>query len=191
MVKYIRDIVITVIAAVIIFLVLQITIGSFKVYGVSMMPGIKHGEYIMVNKAVYYFQDPRRGDVIVFRSPRSPDSDLIKRVIGLPGDTVEIKDGAVYVNQKPLTENYIAESPSYKYPCVEVPDNNYFVLGDNRNNSADSHTGWFLPRENIIGRLWISYWPLENWATIAHYQLLAASARLTFLQKTKRQLQLE
>lgn len=175
MTKYIRDIVVTVIAAIVIFLVLQLTIGSFKVYGTSMMPGVKHGEYIMVNKATYYFQEPKRGDVIVFHSPRNPDSDLIKRVIGLPGDTIEIKDGTVYINQKPLSEHYIAEPPSYKYPRVEVPDNNYFVLGDNRNNSADSHTGWFLPRENIIGKAWISYWPPENWAAIAHYQLLAGN----------------
>ena len=175
MTKYARDIIITVIAAVIIFVGLQLTIGSFKVYGTSMMPNIKNGEYIMVSKVTYYFQNPKRGDVIVFRSPRSPDTDLIKRVIGLPGDTIEVKNGLVYVNKKPLSENYVLEAPSYKYPLVEVPEDNYFVLGDNRNNSADSHTGWFLPRENIIGKAWISYWPPEDWGAIPHYQLLAIS----------------
>ena len=173
MMKYIRDIVVTVIAAVIIFLVLQVTIGSFKVYGMSMMPSIKNGEYIIVNKVVYYFQEPRRGDVIVFHSPRSPENDLIKRVIGLPGDEIEVKNGKIYINQKPLEEHYITEPPTYKYPNIEVPDNSYFVLGDNRNNSSDSHTGWFLPRENIIGKAWVSYWPPEDWAAIVHYHLLA------------------
>lgn len=173
MAKYIRDIIITILAALAIFLLLQATIGSFKVYGMSMQPGIKHGDYIMVNKVVYYFQNPQRGDVIVFHSPRASNTDLIKRVIGLPGDTVEVKNGKVYVNNTPLAEPYILESPNYKYPLEQVPSDQYFVLGDNRNNSADSHTGWFLPRQNIVGKAWISYWPPPNWMVIRHYPLLA------------------
>lgn len=171
--KYIRDIIITVLAAVAIFFILQTTIGSVKVYGVSMLPGIQHGEYIMVDKAAYFFQNPKRGEVIVFHSPRSLGADLIKRVIALPGDTVEIKDGKVYVNKTPLVEPYINEYPNYKYSQVQVPEDNYFVLGDNRNNSADSHTGWFLPQGNIIGKAWISYWPPPGWMFIKHYPILA------------------
>lgn len=173
MTKYIRDIIITVLAALAIFLVLHATIGSFKVYGMSMIPGIKHGDFIMVNKAVYYFQNPQRGEVIVFHSPRTPNTDLVKRVIGLPGDTVEVKNGKVYVNNIPLIEPYILETPNYRYPLEQVPSDQYFVLGDNRNNSADSHTGWFLPRQNIVGKAWISYWPPPNWMVIRHYPLLA------------------
>ena len=171
--KFIRDIIITILAAVAVFLILQAAVGSFKVYGMSMLPGIKHGDYIMVSKVEYYFQNPRRGDVIVFHSPRTPDTDLIKRVIGLPGDTIEIKSGKVYVNNVPLAEPYILEPPNYKYPQEQVPPDQYFVLGDNRNNSADSHTGWVMPRQNIIGKAWISYWPPPDWMVIKHYPLLA------------------
>jgi signal peptidase I len=170
--KFIRDIIITIIAALAIFLILQVTIGSFKVYGTSMLPSIQHGEYIMVNKATYFFHEPYRGDIIVFHSPRSPGSDLIKRIIGLPGDTVEVKNDKVFVNGTPVVEPYILEQPKYQYPLQEVPENYYFVLGDNRNNSADSHTGWFLPQENIIGKAWVSYWPPPDWSIIEHYPIL-------------------
>ncbi len=98
MAKYIRDIIITILVALLIFILLQTTIGSFKVYGTSMMPGIKDGEYIMVTKISYYFGPPQRGDVIVFSSPKNPGSDLIKRIIAIPGDTVEIKDNRVFVH---------------------------------------------------------------------------------------------
>ena len=170
--KFIRDIIITIIAALAIFLVLQVTIGSFKVYGTSMLPGIQHGDYIMVSKAAYFFQKPDRGDVIVLRSPRSPGTDLIKRIIGLPGDTVEVKNDKVFVNETPLIEPYIKEQPKYQYPLQQVPQGYYFVLGDNRNNSADSHIGWFLPRENIIGKAWVIYWPPKNWTIAKHYPIL-------------------
>ena len=171
--KFVRDIIITIVAALAIFLILQAAVGSFKVYGMSMTPSIQHGDYIMVNKAAYFFHEPNRGDVIVFHSPRNPGSDLIKRIIGLPGDTVEVKNSKVFVNGTPLTEPYIMEQPKYQYPLQQIPEDNYFVLGDNRNNSADSHTGWFLPRENIIGKAWFSYWPPVDWMGIKHYPILS------------------
>jgi signal peptidase I len=173
MAKYIRDIIITIIVALVIFFVLQATVGSYKVYGPSMLPGIKNGYYIMVNKVEYYFQSPERGDIIVFHSPNIAGTDLIKRIIGLPGDTVEVKNGKVYINNTPLAEPYVAESPNYKYSPEQVPPDQYFVLGDNRNNSTDSHTGWFLPRKNIVGKAWITYWPPPSWMLIKHYPLLA------------------
>jgi signal peptidase I len=173
MAKYIRDIIITILVALLIFILLQTTIGSFRVYGTSMMPGIKDGEYIMVSKITYIFQPPQRGDIIVFNSPRNPGSDLIKRVIGIPGDTVEIKDNRVFINNNPIAEPYILEKPSYHYPSQQITPGQYFVLGDNRNNSADSHTGWLLPEENIIGKALFSYWPPPNWAIIKHYPILA------------------
>jgi signal peptidase I len=176
MAKYIRDILITILAAFAIFFLLHATVGSFKVYGTSMLPSIRDGDYIMVGKVAYLFQPPQRGDVIVFDSPRNPGSDLIKRIIGVPGDTVEVKDGKVFVNKKPLIEPYIMEQPSYSYPPLQVPPANYFVLGDNRNNSSDSHIGWFLPKENIIGKAWISYWPpeaIKDRIVINHYPIFA------------------
>ena len=171
--KYIRDIIITILIALLIFILLHTTVGSFKVYGTSMMPGIKDGEYIMVAKISYYFGPPQRGDVIVFDSPRNPGSDLIKRVIGIPGDTIEIKDNRVFLNKQPLNEPYILEKPVYRYPEQQVPPGNYFVLGDNRNNSSDSHTGWLLPKENIIGKALFSYWPPPDWSIVKHYPILA------------------
>jgi len=168
MVKQIRDIITTLLAALVIFVIIQLTIGSFKVYGLSMLPSVYEGDYILVNKASYVFTEPERGEIIVFRSPRNPESDLIKRIIALPGETVEIKGGKVFIDGSPLTEQYVMESCKYEMPPQEVPADHYFVLGDNRNNSADSHNGWFMPRSNIIGKAWFHYWPPQNWRPVAN-----------------------
>jgi signal peptidase I len=167
--RNIRDILITIIIASVIFIGLQLTMGTFQVYGQCMLPNINDGDRVMVTKTTYLFNNPDRGDIVVFHSPRDTGSDLIKRVIGLPGDTIEIKNHEVFVNGKPLSEPYLNEAPDYSMPSQRLPLNQYFVLGDNRNNSADSHTGWFLPRENIIGKAWLSYWPPENWGAVQHY----------------------
>lgn len=173
--KYIRDLIITVVIAVAVFALLQVTVGSFKVYGLSMMPSVHDGEYIIVNKVAYCFDDPQRGEVVVFHSPNNSRSDLIKRIIALPGDTVEVKDGIVFVNDAPLVEPYISEPPKYLFYHREIPEGNYFVLGDNRNNSIDSHKGWTVPRENIIGKTCFTYWPPPEWRTIKHYNLDAGN----------------
>lgn len=175
--KFVRDIIVPLVAALVIFALFQVTIGSFKVYGSSMLPSIQPGEYIIVNKATYFFNSPEHGEVIVFHSPRDPSSDLIKRIIALPGDTIEIKDGTVFVNDTPLTETYILEPPNYTYPHQEIPADHYFVLGDNRNNSADSHRGWTAPRQNIVGKAWLTYWPPEKWRLLEHYPLNVGEQR--------------
>ena len=126
----------------------------------------------MVSKATYFFHEPQRGDIIVLRSPQN-NSDLIKRIIALPGDTVEIRDDTVFINGTPLVEPYYLEPPHYIVPPQEIPNGNYFVLGDNRNNSSDSHRGWTVPRKNIVGKAWITYWPPHRWDTIEHYKLNA------------------
>ena len=123
----------------------------------------------MVNKASYFFSDPRRGDVLVFNPPVSSEYPFIKRVIGLPNDIVEIRDGKVFVNSVPLQEKYIKDQPGYDMPPKEIPENEYFVLGDNRNNSNDSHNGWTVPRKSIIGKAWFVYWPLNRWGIVKHY----------------------
>ena len=169
--KHLRDAITTVLIALVIFILLQVTVGSFKVYGLCMLPNIQHGDYIMVNKTSYLFQNPERGEVIIFHSPRNRHSDLIKRIIAIPGDTIEIKDNKVFVNGTALVESYIMESPNYELPRQKIPTDHYFVLGDNRNNSADSHTGWLLPRGNIIGKAWVCYWPLPHLTTIEHYAI--------------------
>jgi signal peptidase I len=168
--RFFRDIIAPILVALAVFTLFHVTVGSFKVYGSSMLPGIEEGDYIMVNKATYFFNEPKSGDIIVFRSPQNPDSDLIKRVIAVPGDTVEIRDNKVLLNGASLVEPYILEPFHYLMPPQEIPTEHYFVLGDNRNNSADSRKGWTVPRENVIGRAWIIYWPPYRWRLIEHYK---------------------
>ncbi len=167
--KLLREVVITVAIAVAVFFILQLNIQSYIVMMSCMEPNIYDGECIMVNKAVYRHSDPQRGDVIVFDPPFESLHPFIKRVIGLPGDTVEIKGGKVFINGTALEEEY-AKAPEYTMAATQVPDNEYFVLGDNRNDSNDSHNGWTVPRDNIIGKAWFVYWPPTKWKTIEHYR---------------------
>ena len=169
--KFFRDIIAPILVGMAVFALFQVTVGSFKVYGSSMLPTIKEGDYILVSKAAYFFGEPQRGDIIVLHSPRENNTDLIKRVIALPGDTVEIKDNTVFINDIPLVEPYIMEPPHYLMLQEEIPTGDYFVLGDNRNNSSDSHRGWTVPEGNIIGKAWIIYWPPYRWGAIRHYEL--------------------
>lgn len=166
--KFIRDILVTILIAVIVFFGLQTTVGAFKVYGTSMLPSIKPADYILVDKVSYHFRSPKRGEIIVLRSPQGQNADLIKRIIAIPGDTVEINDGKVYINDIAINEPYIKEAPKYKYPRVQIPEDYYFVLGDNRNVSADSHTGWLLNRKDIVGRALLIYWPPQRMEIVQH-----------------------
>ena len=167
--RHVRDILITVGIAVIFFLILNFTIGTFRVYGTSMLPNIEPGDCIIVDKVTYFFGEPDRGEIVILNSPKKPDTRLIKRVIALPGDTIEIKDGYVYVNGTALVEPYIKDAPDYKYPLQEIPEGSYFVLGDNRTVSADSHLGWYMSEDDIVGKAWARYWPVQKWAVIKHF----------------------
>jgi signal peptidase I len=168
--KILREIGITILIAVAVFVLLRLTVQSYTVVMSSMEPNFQQGECIMVNKVSYHSSGPQRGQVIIFNPPFESEYPFIKRVIGLPGETVEIKDGNVFINGTALEEDeYIKERPNYTMPATEVPENEYFVLGDNRNNSNDSHTGWTVPRANIIGKAWFIYWPPRSWGVIKHY----------------------
>jgi len=171
----IREVGETVLLTLIIFLVIQMVIRNFRVVGTSMVGNLHDGQYLIIDKLTYnpWLQDylgiggPQRGDVIVFEPPRNPDEDYVKRVIGLEGEEVQVVKGQVFINGQPLEEPFEPKTGSYTMPQpVFVPEGSVFVLGDNRNNSNDSHNWGPLPTENIVGRAWVSYWPPELWGTI-------------------------
>ncbi len=157
-----------VLIAVGVFFLLRVTVQSFVVVGSSMEPSLEDGQRLLVNKVVYHLREPQRGEIIVFHQPNGGRVDLIKRIIALPGDIVEIKEGAVYINDSAIDEPYIKAAPSYTMAEEEIPEGEYFVLGDNRNNSNDSHSWGELPQQNIIGKAWLSIWPPGS---IPHYDL--------------------
>lgn len=168
---FFREMLVTLIMAVVIFFVIQATLQTFVVVGTSMRPSLQDGQRLLVNKAVYIFHEPERGDVVVFLPPGNGKEDYIKRIIALPGDTVEVKMEAVYVNGSKLKEPYIYNLPRYTFEQQEIPEGQYFVLGDNRNNSNDSHSGWVVPRENMVGKAWLSIWPPTKWGLVPVFPL--------------------
>ena len=164
--RFIRKYLIAIIAALVVFLGLHVTIQSAMVLGSSMEPNFETGQRLIVNKIIYKFDEVKRGDVVILHPPYDTNIDYIKRVIGLPGETVEIRNGLVYINGEPLSEPYISNPPHYTMKKLEVPQEYYFVLGDNRNNSNDSHIWGPLPKDNIIGKVWLSIWPPSDWGII-------------------------
>jgi signal peptidase I len=154
---------------------------NYRVLGQSMEPSLENDQFLMVNKLGYRLHEPERGDIVVFRDPNSDRRKLIKRVIGLPGEVVEVRNGQVFINDRLLQEPYVAIPARYSHPPVPIPEGSLFVLGDNRNNSSDSHNWGPLPRERIVGRAWISYWPPRLWGPVRHeaYSDLAPGSRLS------------
>jgi signal peptidase I len=177
-------------------------VENFRVEGTSMQPNFAGGQALVVNRAAYFhverlpfaqvfpttnqgstryiFGGPQRGDVVVFRAPPQPDADYIKRIIGLPGDTILITQGRVFINGERLDEPYVDFPASYSFPTdgqpALVPDGNYFVLGDNRPDSFDSHLWGFVPVEDLIGRAWLRYWPPDELSVLQPLAPVQASA---------------
>ena len=156
-----KDLIQTIVLAALIFLVLNTLTSRVKVFNVSMQPTLKQGYLLLVNKMAYKWGEPKRGDIIVFHHAGREDQDYIKRVIGLPGDHIEISGGVVTVNGTPLTEPYIKEMPRYTL-TETVPNDKLFVLGDNRNQSDDSHSWGFVDMEWVVGKALFIYWPLTE-----------------------------
>lgn len=193
-----RELVETLILALLIFLAVRAAVQNFQVEGSSMDPGLQNGQFLLVNKLLYarvdldgidrfipfidlpdgehhIFGSPQRGDVVVFRFPGDESRDFIKRIIGVPGDKVEVRIGKVFINNLPIDEPYLTHTANYNIEPLTVPPASYFVLGDNRPGSFDSHSwisrqptpDWpnppFIPEGNIIGKAWLLYWPFDDW----------------------------
>lgn len=164
-----RETIETIIVTLLVYLLIRTFLfENYRVVGYSMSPTLDDGQFLAVNKLAYRLHEPERGDIVVFRDPINPNRKLIKRVIGLPGDVVEIRQGQVLINEQPLEEPYIQVPAHYSQPPLPIPEGHYFVLGDNRNNSSDSSNWGPLPRKNIVGKAWISYWPPSLWGIIPH-----------------------
>lgn len=139
-----------------------------KVEGNSMAPQLSDQERIFINKFIYKFESIQRGDIVVFRYPRDPGKSFIKRVVGLPGETVEIRRGVVYVNGVPLYEDYlpVQENDLQSYPPTLLPPQHYFVLGDHRRSSNDSRAWGTVHRDYIYGKAVFAYWPPSRFGLI-------------------------
>ena len=186
-----RETIQTVALAIFVFLVLQSTLQNYRVEGSSMNPSLQDHQLVLVNKLVYInveaerlarllpwvdgkdgeswhlFHAPRQGDVIIFQAPIPPFDDFVKRVIGVPGDTVVISNGVVFVNDQVLDEPYVVNNFPERRAAVTVGQGEYYVLGDNRGRSDDSRHWGMVPEENIVGKAWIGYWPLDRFNFLA------------------------
>lgn len=165
------DLLETILLALILFLAINTVSARVRVDGYSMYPTLDNGEYVLVNRLAYRFGEPQRGDIIVFHNPNYPKEDYIKRIVGLAGDTITIAHGEVLVNGYRLTEPYIAAPPNYS-GIWRVPDDALFVLGDNRNDSSDSHVWGTLQMKFVIGKAVLVYWPPEGAQILSHPQLI-------------------
>jgi signal peptidase I len=154
-----------------IYCIVNLATARYVVEGASMAPNFHTDQFIIVSRMAYLLGSPARGDVVVFHNPQNPSNDFIKRVIGLPGEVVQILQGKVYIDGAPLDEPYVAELCKSE-TCNRswtLDAEHYFVLGDNRNHSHDSHSFGPLNRKFIIGKAWVRYWPPSDWSIIPHY----------------------
>jgi len=143
-----------------------------------MEPSLEEGQRLIINKIVYKLHPPERGDIVVFHPPgnQHQQDDYIKRIIGLPNESVEIRDGTVYIHKDDssilaLDEPYITDPARRYFKGTIIGEDEYFVLGDHRNNSSDSRGGWTVPRQDIVGKAWLSIWPPGKWRLAPNYPL--------------------
>lgn len=172
--RFVVDILETLILSAILFLGINAVSARIRVDGSSMEPTLHSGEFVIVNKLSYTIGQPHRGDVIIFHFPQDTTQEYIKRVIGLPGDRVAVKNGEVRVNDRAIDEPYIAAPPIYETELT-VPEDSLFVLGDNRNNSSDSHNWGTVPMDFVVGKAVFVYWPPNSWGTIDHISIASAA----------------
>lgn len=194
--RFLRELLETVVAALVLFFVVQALVDNFVVTGPSMEPNVHNKQLILVNKAVYFevsrslldrllpfvdlgpgedlylFHAPRRGEVVIVHRPevqRGP-REIIKRIVGLPGETLEIRQGTLYLNGRVYREPYVENRDlSGSLAPVRIPEGRYFVMGDNRPTSLDSRDWGTVPAENIIGKAWLNYWPPQDLSFLRHW----------------------
>lgn len=160
---FLMDVLETLVFSAALFLIINMISARIRIESISMQPTLYEGDFVIVNRLAYKLGEPGRGDIIVFRYPPDPEREpYIKRVIGLPGETVSIHDGRVFVNDVLIRESYIKASPSYMGEWL-VPEGELFVLGDNRNYSSDSHSWGMVPLGNVIGKAEVVYAPVSHW----------------------------
>jgi signal peptidase I len=172
--SFLVDILETLILSLVLFVSINVISARIRVDGDSMVPTLLSGEYVVVNRLSYKLGNPQQGDIIVFHFPRDPKEEYIKRIIGLPGDDVEILNGLVYINGQPLDENYLDVTMNYNGKW-RVPEGQLFVLGDNRNNSSDSHDWGTVPMDYVVGKAVLVYWPPPDWGLLDHVSLANAA----------------
>lgn len=155
-------------ASILALVIVTLIVQTFAIPTGSMISTLNIGNHLMVNKFIYYFKKPKRGDIIVFVYPVNPKKDFIKRLVGLPGETIEIKDGSVFINGEELrapqtiAERHYYNEGMYGEGLIKIPDNTYFVMGDNTRNSKDSRFWGFVPKKNLLGKAFFVYWPLTK-----------------------------
>lgn len=164
----------TIVLAVVLYFLIDTVVARVRVENISMMPTLRPGEFVLVNKMSYRFGESERGDIIVFHFPQNPREDYIKRVIGLPGDVVEIAENQVFVNGFKLDEPYLTTQMIYDGTWT-VPEDALFVLGDNRNQSSDSHSWGYVPLANVVGKALVVYWPLNDLKLLSQPDIVDAA----------------
>jgi signal peptidase I len=164
-----REIVETIALTILIFLAIHFTVQNYQIDGTSMTNSLQNGQFVLVNKVAYLFHQPQRGDVIVCHEPDDPSRDVIKRVIGLPGDKLTLDSTNIWVNGVELNEPYITGKYNPEAVTETVPANDYFVMGDNRPDSKDSRYFGFVPKDYIVGKAVFVYWPLNQIQMINTY----------------------
>ncbi len=175
--RFLLDLTETLVLSVVLFLIINTISARIRIESISMQPTLYENDFVIVNRLAYKLGEPGRGDIIVFRYPPDPEREpYIKRVIGLPGETIKVAEGRVFVNDVQIREPYIKASPAYE-GAWQVPEGYLFVLGDNRNNSSDSHSWGMVPIENVIGKAEVIYLPIAHWRVLNPNIAAAAEAQ--------------
>ena len=162
-----RELLESVLPALVIVLVVNVFLAqATRVEGQSMVPNLHNNERLIIEKVTYRFHEPQAGDIVVLKRPNRVGEPLIKRIVGVPGQTIEIQEGLVFVDGKPYEEPYLDQATWGKMEPVIVPEEHLFVLGDNRGASNDSRAFGVISYDDVVGRAWFRYWPLSEMGSV-------------------------